>query len=217
MASRRRSEEERLALPLSKAAHLVGASERRLVHWERIGLAVPSISKRISERNTVRLYDFQDLLALLVIRELFDRRMSTLQIHRVVEHLQTSGYDHPLTEVRFATEGSEIFFQHRDGTWEGDRKKNQRVFSQVLDLQLLRERIWESIDEPRSKSVEGQTERRRRVHGKKPVFSGTRIPVSAVVPYIQRGFSTAEILKAFPDLGRADLKIARQEARSVSA
>jgi len=217
MAPRRRAEEERLALSLSSAAHLVGTSERRLIHWERIGLATPSISRRISERNTVRLYDFQDLLALLVIRELFERRMSTHQIHRVVEHLKTSGYDRPLTEVRFATEGAEIFFQHPDGTWEGDRKKNQRVFSQILDLRPLRDRIWETIDQPRPKAAQGRIERRRRVQGNKPVFSDTRIPVSAVIPYIQRGCSTAEILEAFPDLGKADLKAAREEARSVSA
>jgi uncharacterized protein (DUF433 family) len=217
MVSGRQAEEERLALPLSGASRLVGVPERRLVNWEHIGLISPGIVKEISERNTVRLYGFQDLLALMVIRELFQRRMSTSQVHRVVEHLKSSGYDHPLTELRFATEGPEIFFQHPDGTWEGDKLKNQRVFSQILDLRLLRQQIWESVRQPRPKELLGHTERRRRVHGSKPVFSGTRIPVSAVIPYIERGYTTAEILKAFPELRSADVKTARDEARRVSA
>jgi DNA-binding transcriptional MerR regulator len=217
MASRRRVEDGRLALPISSAAKLVGVSERRLVHWERINLASPGIKRSLSERNTVRLYGFQDLLSLLVIRELFDRRMNTHQIHRVVEHLRSSGYDRPLTEVRFATEGNEIFFQHPDGTWEGDKRKNQRVFSQILDLRPLRDRIRESVENPRPKSAEGQIVRRRKVQGSKPVFSGTRIPISAVGPYIERGYTTSAILKAFPDLTKADIEAARKAAESVSA
>jgi uncharacterized protein (DUF433 family) len=217
MAKRKRIEEELLALPLSSAAKLVGVTARRLLNWERIGLASPSIRKQISPRNTVRLYDFRDLLALLVIRELSDRRMSTYQIHRVVEHLRNSGYDRPLTEVRFATEGGEIFFQHADGTWEGDKKKNQRVFSQILDLRPLRRRIWDAVERPRPQSAKGQIVRRRNVVGSKPIFSGTRVPLSAVVPYIERGYSTKAILEAFPDLSREDLRAAREYARAVPA
>lgn len=177
----------------------------------------PSITRPISERNTVRLYDFEDLLALLVIRELFNRKMSTYQIHRVVEHLKSTGYDRPLTELRFATEGPEIFFQHPDGNWEGDRNKNQRVFSQILDLRLLRQQLRGSIRERRPKALLGQTVQKRRVHGSKPVFSGTRTPVSAVIPYIQRGYTIKQILKAFPELKSADVKAARLEARRLSA
>jgi uncharacterized protein (DUF433 family) len=135
----------------------------------------------------------------------------------VVEHLRDSGYDRPLTEVRFATEGPEIFFQHPDGTWEGDRQKNQVVFSQILDLRPLKARIWETVKEPRPQSSHGRLERRRGVRGSKPVFRGTRVPISAVIPYIKRGYTTAQIRAAFPELNDADVKAARDEARKVSA
>jgi hypothetical protein len=48
--------EDRIALSLANAARLAAVSERRPVNWERIGLAKPSATRRISERNTVRLY-----------------------------------------------------------------------------------------------------------------------------------------------------------------
>jgi uncharacterized protein (DUF433 family) len=209
--------EDRLAVPLSVAAAIVGVSERRLVNWEEIDLVRPSVARRISQRNTVRLYNFLDLLSLLVVRELLKKRMTTPQIKRVVGHLRQSGYRRPLTELEFATEGSEIFFRHPNGNWEGDRRRNQIVIHQVLDLQILRGKIWKAVDSPRPRGSQGRIEQRRRVHGHKRVFSGTRIPVSSIFPYLERGATTAEILEAFPDLRAADVKVARQEARTVSA
>jgi uncharacterized protein (DUF433 family) len=209
--------EERLAVSLTSAARLVGVSERRLVNWSDIQLAGPTVTAKISPRNTVRLYGFPDLLSLLVVRELLKQRMTAAHIRRVVEHLRQSGYKQPLTELRFATVGSEIFFQHPNGTWEGDRKHGQIVLHQVLDLRLLTAQIWKSIESPRPDDSLGRIEQRRRVQGHKRVFSGTRIPVSSVIPYIERGVSTAEILKAFPDLRKADLEAAREEAHSVPA
>ena len=204
-------------MSLSSAAQLVGVSERRLVNWADIQLAGPTVTTRISERNTVRLYGFQDLLSLLVVRELLKQRMTTSHIRRVVDRLRNSGYSQPLAELRFATVGNEIFFQHPNGTWEGDRRKGQIVLHQVLDLRLLKAQIWKSVESPRPKGALGRFEQRRRVQGHKKVFSGTRIPVSSVFPYLERGASTAEILEAFPDLRKADLKAAREEARSATA
>src|SRR5450755_2638063 len=169
--------EDRLAVSLESAARLAGVSERRLKHWQEIGLAGPTVSRKLSERNTVRLYGFQDLLSLLVVRELLGQRLTTVHIRLVVERLKSSGYKRPLTELRFATQGSEIFFQHPNGTWEGDRRKGQIVIHQVLDLRPLTAQIWKSIDQPRQKEVIGRTEQRRRVQSSKRVFSGTRIPV----------------------------------------
>jgi hypothetical protein len=55
-----------LAFTDVQARRLAGVSMRRLRYWEQAGLVVPSIKKKLSPHNTVRLYSFQDLLALLV-------------------------------------------------------------------------------------------------------------------------------------------------------
>ena len=66
--------EEVLAFPDTQARQLAGVSMRRLRYWEEAGHVVPSIKRHLSEHNTVRLYSYQDLLALLVVSALRTER-----------------------------------------------------------------------------------------------------------------------------------------------
>lgn len=134
----------------------------------------------------VRLYALNELVALLVIAQL--RNQFSLQlIRKIIARLRTKGYKHPLTELRFATVDDEIFFQHPDGTWEGNRQPDQIVLEHVLHLEPLKAKVRRSTHQRRDPSAAGRLERRRRVMGSKPVFTGTRTPVSALYPYLRRG------------------------------
>lgn len=202
--------EDLLAFPDTKARRLARVSMRRLRYWEQVGLVVPSIKRRLSERNTVRLYSYQDLLALLVVSQLRTERDMPLQrIRRVVDHLHSRGYDEPLRELRFATVGREIYFQHPDGSWEGHLQPDQIVLEQVIHLEPLRLRIREAATRRAGKDL-GRVDRRRGVHASAPVFAGTRIRVSTVQEYLQHGYDTAAILEAFPDLASKDVDEARR-------
>jgi DNA-binding transcriptional MerR regulator len=118
-------------------AKLAGVSVRRLRYWEERELVVPSIKRSLSPRNTVRLYSYQDLLALLVVAALrTEREMSLQHIRRVVAHLESRGYAAPLREVKFATLGQEIYFQHPDGSWEGDLEPDQVVLVKPTWMRL---------------------------------------------------------------------------------
>jgi DNA-binding transcriptional MerR regulator len=184
--------EELLAFPDTRARQLAGVSMRRLRYWEETGLVVPSIRRQLSPKNTVRLYSFTDLLSLLVVTELrTERDMSLQHVRRVVEHLRSRGYQSPLRELTFATLGGEIYFQHPDGTWEGDLRPDQVVLEEVLRLDRLRSRITRAAE--------------RGVHASAPVFAGTRIRVSTVQDYLRHGYETGAILEAFPDLSVADV------------
>jgi len=156
----------------------------------------------------VRLYGFLDLMALMVAAELRKRGVSLQHIHTIVAHLRGRGYEDPLTELRFATEGQRVHFQHPDGSWESGMAPDQVVLSQVLDLRALRARLAR-IGE-RDPSQVGQVERRRGVLGSKPVFSGTRVPVETVRRYLESGRSVDDILRAFPVLTRDDIEAVRQ-------
>ena len=102
--------EEVLAFPDTQARRLAGVSMRRLRYWEEVGLVVPSIKRRLSEHNTVRLYSYQDLLALLVVSALrTERNMSLQKIRRVVTHLRSRGYQAPLRELKFAVTDGKSF------------------------------------------------------------------------------------------------------------
>jgi DNA-binding transcriptional MerR regulator/uncharacterized protein (DUF433 family) len=197
-----------IAFPDRRAARLAHVSMERLRRWEQAGLVVPSIKETLSPRNVVRLYSFQDLLALLVIAELrVERDMSLQHIRKVVSHLRSRGYENPLRELKFATLGKHIYFQHSDGSWEGDVRPDQIVLEKVLKLDPLRARIGDAAVRP-SDAV-GRVVRKRRVHASVPVFEGTRIRVSTVQGYLRNGYDTAAILAAFPDLGPADVDYAR--------
>ncbi len=204
--------DELIAFPDTRAAKLARVSMRRLRYWEETNLVRPSIKRQLSPRNTVRLYSFQDLLSLLVVAELrTERDMSLQHIRRVVQHLRSRGYEAPLRELKFATfgrEGREIYFQHPDGSWEGDLRPDQIVLEKVLRLDPLRARINQAVRRPAKDA--GRVVTLRGVHASAPVFAGTRIRVSTVQDYLQHGYGTDAILEAFPDLRAADVEKARQ-------
>jgi DNA-binding transcriptional MerR regulator len=200
--------EDLLAFPDTRAARLAGISMRRLRYWEQHQLVVPSIKRQLSQRNTVRLYGYQDLLALLVVSTLrTERDMSLQRIRRVVQHLRRE-YAEPLRELRFATLGNEIYFQHPDGSWEGDLRPDQIVLEKVIRLKPLQLRIERANRRP--EKARGRVTRHRGVHASAPVFEGTRIRVSTVQDYLRHGFNTAAILNAFPDLDAADVRAAER-------
>jgi DNA-binding transcriptional MerR regulator len=201
--------EDLLAFPDNRARSIAGVSKGRQRYWEQIGLVVPSIRRQLGARSNIRLYNYQDLLALLVVSALrTERGMSLQHIRRVVEHLRARGYESPLRQLKFATIGQEIYFQHPDGEWEGDLRPDQIVIEETLHLDPLRLRISNAVK--RSEQVAGHVEKRRGVHASAPVFAGTRIRVSTVQDYLLHGYKTAAILEAFPDLEAADVDTARQ-------
>lgn len=202
--------ENLIAFSDARAARLAHVSIRRLRSWEETNLVVPSIKRSMSARKTVRLYQFYDLLSLLVVAQLrVEREMSLQRLRRVVAHLRTRGYAAPLRELTFATVGSEIYFQHPDGTWEGDLAPDQIVLEKTLKLDPLRARISRAA--VRDAHDAGRVVKQRGVHASAPVFAGTRIRVSTVQDYLRHGYDTASILKAFPDLLDADIDEARRQ------
>jgi len=198
-----------IALSERRAVALAGVSTRRLRSWDELALVSPGITRALSPRAQVRLYTFQDLVELLVVAELVRRDFHTRTIRRVVERLRHE-YDRPLRQLVFATAGGEIYFQHSDGEWEGDRAKDQIVLeSVIIDLDVVRARIQQ--DTKRRSEDSGRVERRRKVHGSKPVFAGTRIPVESVQRYLRLGYEVKEILAAYPELTAEDVEAARQD------
>ena len=186
-----------LALPIESAARLARVSVRRVRYWDEIGLVIPSIKRQLNSRSIVRLYGFGDLVELMAAAMLRHDRISLQEIRKIVARLHAQGYAAPLRDLRYATLAGKVYFQHPDGSWEDGREPGQLVIRKVLPLTEIATEIRSRAGR-REEADAGQIVRRRRVHGRKPVFEGTRVPVQAVVDYLTRGYTTDRILRGIP-------------------
>lgn len=205
--------DEIIAFTEDRLSEFTGISKQRLRRWDaEFGLVRPSIVRELGPRSKVRLYDFSDAIDLLVVDELLARRRTLHQIRKLVEFLRGEGYERPLRELRYAVpkekDSREIYIQHPDGTWVGDRAPTHIVIHEVLRLDAIRARLRQAAQ--RSDDDVGQTERVRGRKGSKLVFSGTRIPVDVVVEYLKQGYSSEDIRAEFPALAKQDVELARE-------
>jgi uncharacterized protein (DUF433 family) len=210
--------DELIAMPAAAAARFAHVSQKQLRYWDDTGLLSPSVKRQLSERNTVRLYSFPELVELRVIVSLMGLGMSLQRIRRVVDYLREEGHRAPLRELRFTVAGRELYFQRPDGIWAGHRQPDQIVIDATISLPLDKYRAgirWVARATRRQRDA-GRIERHRKVLGYKPVFAGTRVPVSAVMPYLKRGLPDDEILEAFPQLTKADIVAARRHGADVA-
>lgn len=85
---------------------------------------------------------------------------------------------------------------------------------ETVDLEEIRRAI--RGHRVRNEAEYGLIVKRRGVMGSKPIFAGTRTPVSALSSYVSRGYSTEQILNAFPHLTPADVDAARDHLTATS-
>lgn len=71
---------------------IVGISYRQLDHWDRTGLLSPSLVPAKGS-GTQRLYSYQDVVQLRVIKQLKDAGVSLQRARKAVEFLRESGSD----------------------------------------------------------------------------------------------------------------------------
>ena len=205
------------AYPIELAARISGASERQIDYWAETGLVRPSIDRRVSEGRRVRLWGFVEVVELTVVAKLKAKGASLQSIRGLVHHIQGhEEADRPLSEVRFGIDRDtrELFWIDNEGNTSGSKKPAQLVFRDALNLEEIRH----SVRQAPTRAVEdhGRLDRRRGVLGSKPVFAGTRTPLSALEAYFERGFPDERILASFPHLSAEDLQVARDTFANAS-
>ncbi|GGF48583.1 hypothetical protein GCM10011519_23270 [Marmoricola endophyticus] len=198
------SEEQLVMLTRPRLARIGGVSERRLDYWEKTGLVASTVDDRLSGSRRIRLYDFTDAMTAMVLASL-RQNVSLQHVRQIVAHLRS--LDFGVTEVRFALAGNRVHFQLPDGTWSDAADPGQIAISEVLDLRPLRAAVLGAG--ARAEEHRGQIERRRGVHGSKPVIAGTRVPVKTVQAFLERGRSAAEIIESYPALTPDDVEAVR--------
>ncbi len=80
---------------------------RQLDYWARTGLVEPSI-RTASGSGTQRLYSFQDILVLKVVKRLLDTGVSLQQIRTAISHLTERGVE-DLAGITLMSDGASVY------------------------------------------------------------------------------------------------------------
>jgi len=112
---------------------ITGVSRMQLQHWDRTGVARPSV-KIGAGKGSRREYSFKDLVQLKVAKRLREEGISLQKIRKALEYLRKNFPDvkAPLAELRFLTNGVDIFVLTQDPQVIMDALKGQFVFSFAL-------------------------------------------------------------------------------------
>jgi uncharacterized protein (DUF433 family) len=140
------------------------------------------------------------------------QQLSLQHIRAVIDRVRAE-YDQPLTELRLAVDRGRLYFRHPDGSWEDGKNPGHLVMARILMLDKVRADLRNAAA---GQALDvGHIERRRKVLGSKPILAGTRIPVTAVGAYLERGASDAEIIAEYPQLTTADIDAVRARQAAV--
>ena len=112
---------------------LTGVSRMQLQHWDRTGIVKPSV-KMGAGKGSRREYSFKDLVQLKVAKRLRDEGISLQKIRKSLKYLRKNFPDvkAPLAELRFLTNGVDLFILTDSAEVILDTLRGQFVFSFAL-------------------------------------------------------------------------------------
>jgi DNA-binding transcriptional MerR regulator len=85
---------------------IVGITYRQLDYWARTGLVEPSLRKAEGS-GTQRLYSFDDVVRLRVVKRLLDAGVSLQKVRTAVEQLHARGQS--LSDATLVSQGESVF------------------------------------------------------------------------------------------------------------
>ncbi|MDY6860434.1 MAG: DUF433 domain-containing protein [Pseudomonadota bacterium] len=194
-----------------QAARLTGLSVQQLRHWDKTDFFKPSLAADNRRSAYSRVYNFQDLVELQVLKRLRkDLGCSLQHLREVKEKLEELGEARWATTTLFVLSKRVVFHdQSEDALYEP--VSNQKVFK--IPLEVVRSDMREAVSELWSREPEtfGEFEKRKGLVYNKEVISGTRVPVKTIRDFIAAGYNNSQIMEEFPSLRRPDIDAIRNE------
>jgi len=92
------------------ASGIIGISLRQIQYWDEQGFIRPSI-KLAEGRGTKRLYSFDDLVCLKVVKDLTEHGVSLQTVRRCLRPLRKYGVgnEEPPASLKYLTDGEKMF------------------------------------------------------------------------------------------------------------
>jgi len=120
-----------------EVCRVIGISYRQLDYWARTALVTPSI-REAGGSGTQRLYSFQDLVQLKVIKRLIDAGISLQRIRKAIQYLRQNESTGP-SGVTLMSDGVSIYACQSEDEIIDLVKRGQGVFAIALD------KVWEDL------------------------------------------------------------------------
>jgi DNA-binding transcriptional MerR regulator len=133
-----------------QACKIVGITYRQLDYWTRTGLVEPSLQPAQGS-GTQRLYSFNDLLQLKMIKNLIDAGASLQKVREAIDYVKNY-VDEDWSKVIVANEGGVYGLTSQAELFDVMRK-GQGVLGAVADLGQLKKDLNGTLHELRPKAV----------------------------------------------------------------
>lgn len=135
-----------------QVCNIVGITYRQLDYWARTGLVSPSIQGARGS-GSQRLYSFEDLVDLKLVKNLLDAGISLQRVREAIEYLHELGHD--LSGVTIASDGKSIFACKSAEEVYDLLRRGQGVFGIAVDP-VMRE-LEGSVSELRRQEASEET------------------------------------------------------------
>ena len=127
-----------------EVCNIVGITYRQLDYWARTGLVRPSV-KDARGSGSQRLYSFQDLAMLRLIKRMLDSGVNLQQVRKAMKTLK--GLDEPALGTTLVSDGHRIYQVESPEAVVDLLASGQGVFAIAVD------RVWTELEGTLAKSA----------------------------------------------------------------
>jgi DNA-binding transcriptional MerR regulator len=194
-----------------QVSSLTGLSRSQLRAWNRKNFIRPEF-KVVGggTRPYTYIYSFKDLLKLRVLNQLRNvHNVPMKELERVERVLAHMG-DEKWTSQRLWVANRKVVFEEPQSLRKREIASKQFVAEIALEVVTSDARRDIARLNERGADEIGRTIKKRYLHSSDDVFVGTRIPVSAVLGYLDAGIGPSEIVRRLPDLTAEDVEAAQR-------
>jgi len=126
---------------------IVGITYRQLDYWTRTGLVEPTLQPAKGS-GTQRLYSFNDLLQLKVIKSLTDAGASLQKVRQAIEYVRNH-LDDDWSKVTIVTDGAGVYACTSDAEVVDLLRSGQGVLGAIVAVDKVRDQLQGDIRELR--------------------------------------------------------------------
>lgn len=130
-----------------QACKIVGITYRQLDYWTRTELVTPSI-QAAEGSGTQRVYSFNDLLQLKVVKELTDAGASLQKVRQSIEYVREN-IEGDWSKVTIATDGERVYACTSDAEVLDLLRSGQGVLGALVAVEKVKEQLAGTLRELR--------------------------------------------------------------------